>query len=120
MEGPGDGTVKEADQNPVMRSLGEEGARGELLGEKKQVGLRILSLLPMFLRPGVKLLASRGRGDPSVGVTGSGIGLLLGAPVERDLWLIIYFLEVISLPPHLLTQGPNSQCRLFSRRTCFA
>ena len=71
--------------------------------------LRVPSLLPVFLRPGVKLLASRGRGDPTGGVRGSGIGLLLGAPTGRDLGLIIYFFfEAIPLPSH----PPNPRSRL--------
>lgn len=62
----------------------------------------------MFLRPGVKLLASRGRGDPSGGVRGSGIDLLLGAPAGRDLGLTLYFfLEVIPLLPHPPNTGPQ-------------
>ena len=71
--------------------------------------LRVPSLLPVFLRPGVKLLASRGRGDPTGGVRGSGIGLLLGAPTGRDLGLIIYFFfEAIPLPSH----PPSPRSRL--------
>lgn len=93
----------------------------QLLGEEVGGILRVPSL-PVFLRPGVKLLASRGRGDPSGGVRGSGIGLLLGAPRGRNLEpnnLLLLGEEF--LYSHILpTQGLNSQCRLFSRRTCFA
>ena len=71
--------------------------------------LRAPSPLPVFLRPGVKLLASRGRGDPSGGVRGSGIGLLLGAPTGRDLRLIIYFFFEAIL---LLSHPPNLRSRL--------
>ena len=71
--------------------------------------LRAPSPLPVFLRPGVKLLASRGRGDPSGGVRGSGIGLLLGAPTGRDLQLIIYFFFEAIL---LLSHPPNLRSRL--------
>lgn len=61
-------------------------------------GLRVPSPLPVFLRPGVKFLASRGRGDPSGGVKGSGTGLLLGAPAGRDLGANnLLFLKVIPL-----------------------